>query len=513
MSLTKVTPSMIEGAPLNVVDFGASSAASASANTAAIQAAIDALQSGQTLVIDIDCNINAGLTVTNKSNIRITGNGSLTLVGASSGSKIFDLVGTIDSLEIDSLTLIGEGNTGYNQHGIGNASGQTVSNVRFHDLTLSNLNVGISCNADLSGSYTKAWVYNNNLTDIVGTGTGQGYGLHFARCTEFKCYSNNIDNASRHSIYVASGSNLNGIVEGNAIINHRKDVADSTLRAAINCIRVSNVSILNNKFLNCYDGQINVGHDTSTSSNCENILVSGNTVVGSKNVVPAIHIGEQGIPTSYFTQTVTVTNNAFISDNTVHNREIQVSNGRRINIEGNRVRRFNVSGSLGPAFYIGHNSFTSADSDVTGIVVRNNTATADATVASSYLVYVGSVLSASQEPATIKDNVFTNWANPFFFAAIFANLNCKLKWLYQVTVDAVSVSANGYANGNITGVFGVKPTTQVVGWPEYTLSLPIGFQFFPRNATTNTVSYFLQNPTGSAVDWPSQTFTLSMEDV
>jgi len=42
MSLTKATYSMISGAPVNVLDFGASPSASASVNRAAIQAAIDA---------------------------------------------------------------------------------------------------------------------------------------------------------------------------------------------------------------------------------------------------------------------------------------------------------------------------------------------------------------------------------------------------------------------------------------------------------------------------------------
>jgi polygalacturonase len=42
MSLTKVSYSMIDGAVFNAIDFGASSSAAASVNTAAIQAAIDA---------------------------------------------------------------------------------------------------------------------------------------------------------------------------------------------------------------------------------------------------------------------------------------------------------------------------------------------------------------------------------------------------------------------------------------------------------------------------------------
>jgi hypothetical protein len=51
MSLTKVSYSMIAGAAINIVDFGASVSASASANTTAIQAAIDACPQGGTVLI------------------------------------------------------------------------------------------------------------------------------------------------------------------------------------------------------------------------------------------------------------------------------------------------------------------------------------------------------------------------------------------------------------------------------------------------------------------------------
>lgn len=51
MSLTKVSYSMIDGAAINIVDFGAAASASASANRTAIQAAIDACPQGGTVLI------------------------------------------------------------------------------------------------------------------------------------------------------------------------------------------------------------------------------------------------------------------------------------------------------------------------------------------------------------------------------------------------------------------------------------------------------------------------------
>lgn len=72
MALTKATYSMIEGAPINIVDYGASPSASASTNAVAIQAAADAAKaSGGYLIgapgtytvdatIQFECNGNLG---------------------------------------------------------------------------------------------------------------------------------------------------------------------------------------------------------------------------------------------------------------------------------------------------------------------------------------------------------------------------------------------------------------------------------------------------------------------
>lgn len=71
MSLTKVTYSMIQAAPINVADFGASPTATAAVNTAAIQAAIDSVPAGNAGAIvfgsGLTYNFNAQLTVFNRA--------------------------------------------------------------------------------------------------------------------------------------------------------------------------------------------------------------------------------------------------------------------------------------------------------------------------------------------------------------------------------------------------------------------------------------------------------------
>lgn len=76
MSLTKVSYSMIAGAAVNIVDFGAVVSASASANTAAIQAAINACPQGGTVLIPNGTfNIDDALIIDKAITIRGLGPG------------------------------------------------------------------------------------------------------------------------------------------------------------------------------------------------------------------------------------------------------------------------------------------------------------------------------------------------------------------------------------------------------------------------------------------------------
>ena len=63
MSLTKASYAMINGAPLNVLDFGAyNDATNPTATAAAIQAAVDACPEGSGQVYFPICSITSGVT-------------------------------------------------------------------------------------------------------------------------------------------------------------------------------------------------------------------------------------------------------------------------------------------------------------------------------------------------------------------------------------------------------------------------------------------------------------------
>lgn len=115
MSLTKVSYSMIQGAMANVLDYGASPSATASANAVAFQAAID---SGKTVYVPSGTyNINP---ITIASNVRIVGENKATTVLKPAGSADFiayTWAGTgatvLFRFQVENLKFDGTNLTGY----------------------------------------------------------------------------------------------------------------------------------------------------------------------------------------------------------------------------------------------------------------------------------------------------------------------------------------------------------------------------------------------------------------
>ena len=502
---------------VTVEDFGAVGDGTTN-DTTKIQNALDALTSGQTLVFDKNYKVTASLTITNKSRIRLTGKGRVFLSGASSSAYIFQLVGTLDDLEIDHLTLVGDGNSGYSQCAIGCNSGQTVSNTRFHDLNIYNINVGISHNANLGGSWTNTWTFNNYLENILGTVSGSGYGIHLAKCYNAHVYDNTINNASRHSIYIASGYNLGTNVHNNLIINHRKDVHDASIRAAIACSRVSDVTIADNIFRDCYDGQINVDHDTSTGSDCFNINIIGNTFTNRKNVVSCIWIGEQLVPTTNRTFKVSIIGNTFDEDMSTSGglgATVYILNGAEINVHENRFRYYSVTTNIAASVELGDSRFATSDADISNISVQNNVATADASVAGSNFTYISTQLCTGTSYYWVKNNSLKNIAAEFEFQnSAPTNPNSKLKFYKDVTYTVGSLAPG--VNGTYAfTVDGVKPTSNVTSKMLYsvqTAPVPV-YTFGAKDDGYNAVFMTTGNINlTTTANVPSQTYRFFIED-
>lgn len=496
MSLTKATYSMIEGAPVNVLDYGADPTGVAD-STAAIQAAINALTTGQTLVFEGNFRLTDELTITNKTRVRLTGNGRIFFDGAPSSAYIFLLVGTVADIEIDHLTLVGDGDGTFTQGAIGCNSGQTISNTRFHDLKISDINVGISHNANLSGSWANGWCYNNSLKNILGTVSGSGYGIQAARAYNLHIYGNTVDNASRHSIYIGRGSDLACLIDNNIIINHRKDVFDATPRCAIDVGRTSGVTISNNTFVDCYDGQIYAAQDTSTGDSCYDILISGNKFGAPQNAVPPIWIGEQLTPTTDKVYSIDIIGNTFDIDYTQAAIEpIRILNGTQITAKNNRMYVYNVTTTLPRFVTVGVTTYLSSDSQIADIDISNNTAFSDSSsvVAGSVLLYIVDELCTGASAYTAKNNTAPDWESEYQFAVTPTNVNSKLKFTASIT-HTWSVPANTVGSGSFT-VTGCKTTSSVTVRPNSAaMAAPfIGISGYAATSGVNTIEMYAVNP-------------------
>lgn len=501
---------------ISVEDFGAVGDGVAP-DTTAIQNALNALTSGQTLVFSKNYKITASLTITNKSRIRLTGKGRVFLSGAASGAYIFQLVGTIDDLEIDTMTLEGDNNASYTQVAIGCNSGQIVSNTRFHDLTIKNINVGLSHNANLGGSWTNGWAYNNYLENIKGTVPGSGYGIQAARAYNLHIYGNTINNASRHSIYVGKGQNLACLIENNTILNHRSTVADGSPRCAIDIGRVSGVTVANNTFRDCYDGQIYLGADTGEGEDCGNNLIIGNKFGTPKNAVPCIWAGEQLVPTTVFLSKIDILDNTFEQDCSLTTAApIRILNGTQITVKNNRLRAYSVASTLPIFVEMGDTRYITSDAHIADITVTDNVATSDkgSTVAGSRLLYIVDQLCTGNSYYTAKNNSCPTWATEYYFEATPVNPNSKLKFYVDITYNVGSLAAG--QNGTYAfSATGCKPTSQVTSKMQYSLQVapvPV-YTFGAKDDGPNAVFMTVANTNlTTASDQPEQTFRFFIED-
>lgn len=481
---------------------------------AAAQLAVTAVPTrGVLLFPEGNYKLSADLSVANKTSVRITGSGRLFLSGALTGAMIFNLSGTIAGLEIDGLELVGDNNTGYTQAAIGNLSGQTISSVNFHDLTISNINVGISLNAHLSGTYTNGRVHHNRLSNILGTVSGSGYGIHLAKANNVIVEANTIDGATRHSIYQAFGVDCHNIITHNIITNHRIGVADGAFRCAIVVSRSSYVTVSGNHIIDGYDGGMEISHVTSDTVNCTNIIVTGNQFIGRKNLVPYILVGEQAVPTSYLTSDVSITDNGFYEDVAVSLGGVCITilNGQRIKISGNRQRRVNVGVDVAQFALLGSSTYATADAHIGDITVTGNDLYCDVQAAGSSPFYVSTRLCTGASPYTIKDNVLKNYESNFTFQATPVNVNSRLKFRTSMVIDLASIPANTLFVGAYT-LEGVKTTSQVSGRPEYAILNSLAYNFMAKSDAVNAIAITVGNVTVGAHDAASQTFLIFVED-
>ena len=360
----------------NVKQFGAIGDDVAGADdTAAIQEGIDRTANGGELVFPKGTYVCGNLTLTDATNQTLRGLGAtIKWTGtAASGNNIgFQLIGTIDNLLIEGLTLEGDNVVANGHAGIWGLSGQTLSNITIRNNTIIKCVVGISLNADLGGTIVDCVIEGNHLEDIIGEASGTGYGIHHANGSgspsNLTIANNTLVKCHRHSIYQARGSNVTII--GNTVRLHRDgDASPGSPRAAISVSRSQDVTVIGNTLDNCRDTSIYI--DLGAGSTSVNTVIANNTISNPQGPFGAIGIGSVNPSVDGVVEGVSVIGNTIESDAS-SSALIQIWSGVRILISKNILRLTNVPGTAGAIDFrvVGDHSGTADYTD--NIVVSDN---------------------------------------------------------------------------------------------------------------------------------------------
>ena len=317
---------------VSVKDFGAVGDGVTN-DTAAIQAAID---TGNSVFFPKGTYVVSSLTIQNKSNVAYFGDGSavLTNVGTSPTNEMFHMVGTLNNVVWRDLNITGNTNIAATNCAIGCSSGQTGTNLRFENLYIKDVSIGISLNANLSGSFNKSIITNCIFYNIVGEAGGFGYGVHLPYAYDTIVDSCLFDTVGRHDIYVPRGGRVT--ISNCHFLNHRINNPIASPRPAVmiarNCV---DVKVIGCTFDTFWDGAIYVGHETGGTGDTQNTLITGCIFRNPKNAVAAIWIGEQSIPVLGGTKTqgVNITSCNFYIDRSVTSAQfVDVENGLNVSV-------------------------------------------------------------------------------------------------------------------------------------------------------------------------------------
>jgi hypothetical protein len=361
MALTKATYSMIEGQPVNVFDFGAVGDGSID-DTAAIQAAID---TGRSVYFPAGTYKVSGLTVEDKNNVSYYAHSDATItnVGITTTNQIFRFVGTLENITWAGLNIVGSGIVESNNSAFGCSSGQFGSNLTFKDLSIKDTMIGISLNADLSGSFNNCIIDGCHFTDIVGDLPGEGYAVHLPFAYNTIVTNCVFTNVGRHDVYVPRGGRVT--VSNCHSIDHRKDNASVQSRPAFLIARSSSdCTISNCVFENFSDGAVLISGQASDSLVATNNIVIGCTFKTPKNIIPCISIGEQTNISTTSTNGVIIEACTFDVDYSVGiSSAVTVFNGKNIHVRDCFIKVENVTSNY-TAIQFGSNSFSPGQGDV-----------------------------------------------------------------------------------------------------------------------------------------------------
>lgn len=390
MALTKVSYSMITGAPANVIDFGADPSG-VSDSTTAIQAAINSLTSGLVLFPGGTYTVSDKLVL--KSNVSLTGNGAtLTYTTPYEDDQGFltDNNVAVENVNIEGLVFDGNGtwtSTSFaNPYGGGNSVGFT------------NGQRGIR----LDNASTKNIVVKNN----VFTGLEQGF--YSVACTNVVITDNIFDTIGTAAVntsctYSTISNNVIRSVLGNLTNAGTTSIAASQFADGIYFYGAQNVSVTGNVIEDCI--RIGVVLEGDGATLCSNISVTGNSLKNfnsCRGTELNAAIWSEGGKTDY---TCSATGN--VCDNTgavAGTNSAYGILGTRLTMTGNTITAFNI-GIQGEEVKVFSNTIKSNTED--GILIGEQTASQYSTIVGNYIENSGAAGMLCYRTKGIV-NVFNN---------------------------------------------------------------------------------------------------------
>lgn len=404
MSLTKVSFSMIQGAPVNAQDYGARSTASATVNTAAINAA---LASGASMVV-------------------LPNDGGIYLVN--------------DTITVPSgVTLLGQGlptvklaNTSFGAGGaviaLTSATGSAVDGIKVDANRQNNTGTiyGINGNLCVKCSIRNCEVVNATFgIFFVGGNTLKFTGNVVDACTAYGiCVKLNDATADCYNIVVTGNECKNcwdgttgSLTEGQGIIiygatgatlanykNIRKvlvndNICHSNGRQGITLTAVNDFVVDGN---NCYDNLQNtdIASGILISEACYNGTVTGNTCTNNFDAGILLDIADQTAGANYFLYgRVTVTGNSIYES---ARAGIKVNSCPFSTISGNVIDGRRTGDNTRWGIFVFHGGFYN--------IVGNNIS--DCSFNAIRLPGISGVVAPDQTNAIIADNIITNNTAP-----------------------------------------------------------------------------------------------------
>ncbi len=297
MSLTKVSGHLQSGATINAADFGVSASASASANTTALQSALDTLVNGGTLVISEDISINGEIEI-KYDDIKITGDSKPLITQTVAGLRVF-FGSDISNITIECIRIDGtDSDVAYNGVALdGDGEGAihftkssgSISNIRIYDCEIFNAFTPISVTF-----CTNLWVQSNVIRNYYK------YGVLASRSVNFHIDNNSILTCE----YEEAGNNAYGIMatgDANSTgdVQQRCSISNNAIDRVrlwdgIMCHDVDDIIITGNHITDVRVG-VDISFSSAITSDIQNVIVSDNyielTTVDVNGGSAAIHSG------------------------------------------------------------------------------------------------------------------------------------------------------------------------------------------------------------------------------